>query len=355
MGNTQSDNVNGSDYDKYIEEQQHIINLQREQIDRLSRNLPQSSHQQISGNNNEQRNNVNEVKKNKLDMILSIFDLDRNYNEKSLKKAYLKLAMIHHPDRGGTPESFKKLEIGYKLLLKKLSEKESNKDHSQLKQQNKEYLSQQDKDTPMNININLNEKFDNNVFNKIYEENRSEDIYDKGYDEWMKSNDVDEEETNNNQKKLRKNFNKTNFNKEFDIHKKNKLGDQIIEYHDPKVDISFKGKDSIVELGKGNISNLSGESQNGLCFTDYKEAYTNTCLIDINSIDISKRSKSIRDQTLERKNISYSMSENDLKIQTLKELEEKREEEKRIQNLSLNDQKAFNTYEAVHKRMLGHR
>ena len=49
------------------------------------------------------------------------------------------------------------------------------------------------------------------------------------------------------------------------------------------------------------------------------------------------------------------MSENDLKIQTLKELEEKREEEKRIQNLSLNDQKAFNTYEAVHKRMLGHR
>ena len=37
-------------------------------------------------------------------------------------------------------------------------------------------------------NVNLSDKFDNTVFNKIYEENREKDVYDSGYDKWIKMN-----------------------------------------------------------------------------------------------------------------------------------------------------------------------
>ena len=90
-----------------------------------------------------------------------------------------------------------------------------------------------------------------------------------------------------------------------------------------------------------------------MSYRDYKDAYTNSCLIDINSVDISKRTTSMRDRNRERKNISYTMSEEDIKKQELYELQEKKKEEERLKRLNRTDEKAFNTYDAIHKRMLG--
>ena len=87
------------------------------------------------------------------------------------------------------------------------------------------------------------------------------------------------------------NFNKNMFNREFDNYKKEqqqKLGSKLVKYQEPQVDISYKNKDSIMVLGKGKIDNFTGES-GGLNYTDYKDAYTNSCLIDIKSVSINKR------------------------------------------------------------------
>ena len=99
-------------------------------------------------------------------------------------------------------------------------------------------------------------------------------------------------------------------------------------------------------------TNFTGES-GGLNYTDYKDAYTNSCLIDINSINLRKRSKSLLDKKAERKNISYQMSEQDIKLQELKRIKEEKEEQERIARLKQYEEKAFNNYNEIHKRLLG--
>ena len=127
----------------------------------------------------------------------------------------------------------------------------------------------------------------------------------------------------------------------------------IIPYGEPQVTISYKGKDSLSVLGEGKIEDFSGECQSGLQYRDYKDAFSNTLFIDENSVDISKRSKTMRQANSERKNVSYELSEEDLEKQNyIHKMEEKKEEE-RVKRLNSSDNNAFSTYDAIHQRMLG--
>jgi DnaJ-class molecular chaperone len=42
----------------------------------------------------------------------------RNSDENTVKKAYKKLAMKHHPDKGGDPEQFKRIQAAYDKIIK---------------------------------------------------------------------------------------------------------------------------------------------------------------------------------------------------------------------------------------------
>ena len=106
-------------------------------------------------------------------------------------------------------------------------------------------------------------------------------------------------------------------------------------------------------LGQSEVSDFSGECNSGLSYRDYKDAYTNSCLIDIESVDISKRSKNIKEHNKERKNISYKLSEEDLKKQKYIHLMEKKKEEERVKRLNTSDNNAFSVYDEIHQRMLG--
>lgn len=54
-----------------------------------------------------------------------------------------------------------------------------------------------------------------------------------------------------------------------------------------------------------------------------------------------------------RSNISYQMSQEDQKKYALKKQKEEQEEQNRIQRLQQFEEKAFNTYDRIHQRMLG--
>ena len=96
--------------------------------------------------------------------------------------------MVTHPDKGGDPNEFKKVSIAYAVLLKKLKEKDSDALHVDLKNGSREYIQRQNETSLKNVK--LTEKFDAELFNKIYEENRIEDVYDSGYGKWMEENKV---------------------------------------------------------------------------------------------------------------------------------------------------------------------
>ena len=162
MGNTQAGTTNSNVhlYDQYISEQKRIIAAQQEQINNLSRmNLSQNTMQhnipsnimlqQMNTNQNNQRQPVGSMNNRSNQQIpqlpqiegpsqqtklnpYKILGVSKNYDEKSLKKAYLKKAMVTHPDRGGSQLEFQQVSIAYTVLLKKLSDKNNNNLHNDL-------------------------------------------------------------------------------------------------------------------------------------------------------------------------------------------------------------------------------
>ena len=341
MGNSQSNEIS-EEYTKYIEEQKKIIESQQNQINRLTKLNTRETPTKTTLKKPQKKQMTNDEK---IEFILKLFELDKNYDENTLKKGYLKLALKHHPDKGGDAENFRKITQAYQFLLKKLGEKDSRKSHNDLKTENEEFMRNQMSDNRQNVN--LSDKFDSNVFNKIYEENRQESNFDTGYGKWIEENQVTSDKIE------RGNVSKSNFHQKFQEQKKKQMNGDIVRYEEPQVSISFRGKDSLVTLGDGKVDDFSGESSSGLQYRDYRDAFSNSHLIDVSSVDISHRSKTIRQANTERKHISYEMSQEDLEKQKKIQIMEEKREEERIKRLQQYDKHAFSTYDAIHQRMLG--
>ncbi len=369
MGNTTSTNTVDTQqklYDNYINEYKKVIIAQQEQINQLSKmNLTQNINSRTTSNMffNDIQNqnnptsrfntvNTNLIENNKPKLNpYKILGIDQNFDETILKKAYLKKALKTHPDRGGSNEEFQKVSIAYTILLKKLNDLKNNHSHNDLREGNRQFMTEQEMDR--RTNVHMTENFDVNLFNRIYEENKISTPFDDGYGDWMKKT----EKPDTSQKKLFSgNFNKNLFNHEFEKYKKDqqkKSGNQMVVYETPEVGISYKGKDSIVTLGQSKVNDFSGDTGSGLNFRDYRDAYTNSCLIDVHQFKDKGRPKDINSMESNRSNISYEMSEQDKKRYLQQQLREKKEEEMRIQRLQVYEQKSFNTYDRIHQRMLG--
>jgi len=50
------------------------------------------------------------------DKFYKLLEVDKNANDAEIKKAYRKLAVKHHPDKGGDPEKFKEISKAYETL-----------------------------------------------------------------------------------------------------------------------------------------------------------------------------------------------------------------------------------------------
>ena len=146
------------------------------------------------------------------------------------------------------------------------------------------------------------------------------------------------------------------FHNEFDKFKQGitkQSGNQIQKYHEPEVSISYKGKDSIMVLGQKKVDDFSGQSDGGLAYRDYKDAYTNSCLIDVHSVNSRGRPTSLNEEKAQRANISYQMDAKDEEQYQLKKLQEEHEEKERIERLRNYESKAFAMHDKIHQRMLG--
>ena len=116
--------------------------------------------------------------------------------------------------------------------------------------------------------------------------------------------------------------------------------------------MSMGNRDSIMILGKEQVKSYTGES-NGLHYRDLKEAYTESTLIDVNSVDTTKRSDNIQCIERERSNVRFQMSEDDMKLQALRQQKQERDEAERIKHLQQRDEQIGVHYERVHQRLMG--
>lgn len=376
-GSTHSDNSNMSIYDQYLNEQKRIIAAQQQQINNLSKmylqqntpqhntpsnillqqmNTNQNNHQQPVGSTNNipnqqlpQQPRITGPNTSQKLNPYKILGISKNFDERSLKKAYLKQAMVTHPDRGGSQSEFQKVSIAYTLLLKKLSDQNNNHIHNDLRNNAQSYMSDQSSNNMRNTN--MTDQFDVNMFNKIYTENKIDDVFDKGYGDWMEKNNNTIEQP----KMFNKSFNKDLFNSEFNKYKvqqQKQSGNQLVRYDEPQVDISMRGKDSLMVLGRDNVADFSGTSEGGLTFRDYKDAFTNSCLIDESSVNIDDRSNDIHTMKSSRSNMNYKMSPEDLRRQGINKLQMEKKEHHRLERLQQRDSQSFSNYEKIHDRML---
>jgi len=388
MGQTPSKEKQFADlYSSYIQQQQNMIYQQQQQINGLyqmnydSQYQQQNQQQQYQQQNQQQQYQQQQNQqqqyqqqqnqqqqyqhvqfqnqplqqpllpsaKIKLDPY-KILNISKNYDEKVLKRAYLKAAMKTHPDRGGTPASFQQVSIAYTLLMNKLKENDSNHSHEELRQMSKDYHSQQDNQPQKNVKMTSD--FDVDVFNQIYNENKLPGVYDDGYGEWMEN---DNSSNNPNKDKLFQNgFNKDMFNSTFEKYKKEQVSkkDQLVKYTEPVAQISMSNKDSLVTLGQDKITDFGGEAGN-LYYTDYKQAFTDgSMLIDTSSVNIDERMQSIGTLKSDRKNISYTMNSGErLQLQN-QENAARLSEEKRLQRLAVYDKNHGEAYEKIHSMLL---
>ena len=355
MGQTQSQQQqnNLSDvYSAYIQKQQDLIYQQQKQINSLYQHNLQSN-QSVPPNMLFQEGNQ-EVKQRlalpsgKLDPY-QILGFSKQFDEKMLKKAYLKVAMKTHPDRGGSADAFQRVSIAYALLTKKLKEEKPELSHHDMKSGAREYVSQQD--ALPKRNKSMKDNFDVNIFNKIYSENKINDAYDEGYGSWMEKNQLEDK----TQGKLFQNgFNKDMFNSAFDEYKRsqNKHKGELVQYKDPEVRLSMSNQDSLCLLGQGKVKDFSGEA-GSMGFTDYKKAYTDgSTLIDIHSVSMQDRPNSINSIKSQRSRISYTMSQEDMQRAALEKAREEMNEQNRINRLQVYDQKHSAAYEKIHGLLL---
>ena len=104
-------------------------------------------------------------------------------------------------------------------------------------------------------------------------------------------------------------------------------------------------------LGQNKITDFSGDTGSGLNYRDYKDAFTNSCLIDTRQFKDNGRPRDVNAMESSRSNISYQMSEQDQKIyaSTIKRKKQKNKEYRDYKNMKI---KAFNTYDKIHQRLL---
>ena len=384
MGQTPSKDAQYSElYSSYIQQQQNLIYQQQQQINSLfNTNLQNQMMQQQMPSNmffqsdtnmmnsqmNSQAYNQQQAQqqtqsnypstpqlqlpsaKTKLDPY-KILGIGKNYDEKTLKKSYLKAAMKAHPDRGGTPQAFQQVSIAFTLLQKKLKERENSHSHQELRDGAKDFFSQQ-ANTPK-LNTKMTEKFDIDVFNQIYEQNKIPEVYDDGYGDWINQNPALESGQN---KMFQNGFNKDMFNATFENYKREQAQknprNALVKYQEPEVKISISNADSIMTLGQGKINDFSGQSDN-LTYTDYKQAFTDgSMLIDPSSVDTSGRANSVRGIKSQRSNISYQMTQQDqIRLAQQQALEEKAERD-RVSRLNVYDKQHGEAYEKIHSMLL---
>jgi curved DNA-binding protein CbpA len=274
----------------------------------------------------------------------SILGCSENCSIVDIKKSYKRLAMKWHPDRGGDSDKFNLLTKAYLSLIDKYKQSQDNNSFSDLKISSTDYVKQQDNNPRENVKMD-SDNFNIETFNKMYTENRLSDVNDEGYTNWYKEGeDIDDTPIISSDK-----FNINIFNSVFENSKNDNNSNSIVEYKDP-IPTNINNELAFNNLGEGNINDFSGNSNN-LNYTDLKVAHTKTKLIDTNKVNI-KNYKNIEDLEKDRSNISYKMSNSDLKEYNNKKRLEEMTELSRQNRLKQNDTHHFNNYNKVHKILI---
>ena len=279
-----------------------------------------------------------------------ILGVTKNFTLEELKDKYKRVAKKVHPDRGGSQQLFNLVTLAYKKLVEEYKLKKINKQFNELKTDFSNYSDTQNNTQKRNPEFSKPQYQSNDfreVFNRTYDNHKVHSAYDNGYGNFMiesdgRREDIDIAKKVNNMKQ---------FNSAFEAEPLNNYNKRMIVYKEPEALPSSSKSLKYTELGVGKVKDFSSSTNNLDC-TDYKAAYSMNRLADPRMMNNRRNFNSIDDVQADRSNISYQMSEEDLRKQAIKQKKERIREIRRQERQTQMDIQSQKNFERVNKLLL---
>lgn len=255
---------------------------------------------------------------------LRIFKLNTDYDLFELKERYKQLVRVHHPDKGGSQESFLYITRCYKYLYREL-EKRSEKTFDQLRSNARETEGGTTHPVPKELRAK-GEEFARK-FNAFYDKHGIPDASaSKGYDDFMANSTV---EVNNT----------VNF--------------QVERYRPPSPQ-HLCGKMRFMDLGDHQEADFTGKNdvKNGLHFMDYKRAHTTGKLVDESVLHERESFRSFEDLKAKRESANFDMNEEEERRYTQEIRKNTRCELERQASIKNHDKKLFTHFDSVRRSQI---
>ena len=272
----------------------------------------------------------NEKALNYFQKCLEVLGLEEEValTEDSLKKAYKKVALKAHPDKGGSEEDFEAITRAHAYLgeillrIKGGRTKEGKVEAPEALQDNRATDSKQwEMVEPVRLNP---KKLDMNVFNQMFEQTRIPDPEEDGYGDWLKSAEGPADGP-----KFGGKFNRDVFNQAFEEEAKRRGTGQELSVRQPEA--LFMAPNAGVELGRTGGNGFTAAANASLKFTDLKSAYTSENMITNQVADVRVDARSFEQYSSSRKAAPAPLSNQEMAgVMAAEAAAAKREEQRRI-------------------------
>jgi curved DNA-binding protein CbpA len=269
----------------------------------------------------------NEKALNYFQSCLQVLGLEEEValTEESLKKAYKRVALKAHPDKGGSEEDFEAITRAHAYLgeillrIKGGRAKEGKVDAPDALRDTREGAS---KEWEMVQPVRLNpKKLDMNAFNQMFEQTRIPDPEEDGYGDWLKGSDGPA-----GGQKFGGKFNRDVFNKAFEEEAKAK---GRMAHSEPEA--LMLAPNSGTELGRAGGGGFTAAANANLKFTDLRNAYTSENMITNQVADVNVEARNFDQFSASRKKAPAPLSNQELAgIQAAEAAAAKREEQRRL-------------------------
>lgn len=269
-----------------------------------------------------------------------VLDVSNNFTWNELKDAYKQIALLTHPDKEtGNKIVFNFVTDCFKILAQEYKSRKPNKTFIELKKQFKEEINEDIKPAPI-TGDNFNEKF-----NKTFEMFRLDDEEnDFGYGDTMIDSSNIREDFSQSNLFEKKNFDNNSFNQIFNKHIPPPPKTEIIKYKDPEPLVLAKTM-NYTEIGGKKpddySSSVEKSSKNNLIYSDYKIAYSNTRLVDDETLSNSIKNFKTLEEYERYRNLKFKkgLTDKEKKYFEEKKLKEEKEEYLRLERIKQNDNK----------------
>jgi len=249
--------------------------------------------------------------------------------EEALKKAYKRVALKAHPDKGGTEEEFEAITRAHAYLgeillrIKGGRKKEGVVEAPEALQDTRKEAS---KDWQMVEPVRLNpKKLDMNAFNQMFEQTRIPDPEEDGYGDWLKG-----AEGPTGGPKFGGKFNRDVFNKAFEEEaaKRRAQGGEVALRQPEALTLAPM---SGVELGRTGGGSYTAAVGASMKFTDLKNAYTSENMITNQVSDVRVEARSFDQYSSSRKQAPAPLSNQEMAgVMAAEAAAAKREEQRRL-------------------------